>query len=258
MKLLFVGDIVGKIARKAVKKIVPSIVREEGVDLVVANAENIAHGKGVTESTVKEVLNAQVDVLTSGNHIFAKKGFEAVFAKYPLLRPANFSSKFPGEGYKIIEIGTKKVLIVNLLGEAFIKEAVSSPFRKIDEILKECKGKFDFSIVDFHSEATSEARAFGFYVDGRVSAVFGTHRHIPTNDAQILEKGTFYITDVGMVGAIPSVLGIDKDEIIKSYLKGTSFRHIIPEKGRAEFSAILIDFSKSPFWFKQIREIVSL
>jgi len=256
MKVLFIGDIVGKIGRKAVKKIVPSLVREEKIDLVIANVENVAHGKGITESTLKEVLDSQVDILTGGNHIFAKKGFDVLFLKYPLLRPANSPCRI-GDSYKLIEVGTKKVLIVNLLGRAFMRESLDCPFRKIDEILKENK-KFDYAIVDFHSEATSEARAFGLYVDGRVNAVFGTHRHIPTFDAQILEKGTFYITDVGMVGAIPSILGIDKDEIIKSYLFGIPFKHIIPEVGNVEFNALLLDFSKKPYKFKQIRKIFSV
>ena len=257
MKVLFIGDIVGRIGRKAVKKVVPTLIREEEIDLVVANGENLAHGKGMTERIVKEVLEAGVDVLTSGNHIWAKKEYEIVLAKYPVIRPANYPEA-PGKGYLINEVGTKKVLLINLLGRAFMRESLDCPFRKLDEILKETEGHFDLALVDFHSEATSEARAFGLYADGKVQAVFGTHRHIPAADAQILAKGTFYITDVGMVGAYPSVLGVEADEVVKSYLTGMPFRHEIPEEGKAEFNAILVDFNSQPFSFRQIREIVSI
>jgi len=257
MKALFIGDIVGKIGRKTIAKIVPEIVKKEKIDLVIANCENIAHGKGITEATIKEALDSQIDILTSGNHIWAKKDYELVLSKYPVLRPANFPTKL-GEGVKLIEVGTKKVLVINLLGRVFMKESLDDPFKKFDEILEEYKGKFDLAIVDFHSEASSEARAFGLYVDGKVSAVFGTHRHIMTADAQILGQGTFYITDLGMVGATPSVLGIDKDEVIKSYLTGMPFKHEIPEDGKAEFNALIIDFSKDPYKFKQSREIISI
>lgn len=253
MKILFIGDIVGRIGRRAVVDLVPKIVRKEGVDLVIANGENLAHGKGITESTAKEVLGAQIDVLTTGNHIWAKKEFNLVLNKYPVVRPANYPDA-PGQGYLVLEVGTKKVLVINLLGRAFMRESLDCPFRKLDSILQENKGKYEFALVDFHSEASSEARAFGLYADGKVEAVFGTHRHIPTADAQILPKGTFYITDVGMVGAYPSVLGVEGKEIIKSYLSGMPFRHHIPEEGAVEFNAVILETSAKKF--KQVREVL--
>jgi len=251
MKVLFVGDIVGRIGRKATEFLVPKIIRKEQIDLVIANGENLAHGKGITESTAEQMLKAQIDVLTSGNHIWAKRESGVVLNKYPVIRPANYPDAI-GRGYIVIESGTKKVLIINLLGRAFMRESLDCPFKKLDSILKENKGLFDIALVDFHSEASSEARAFGLYADGRVEAVFGTHRHIPTADAQILPKGTFYITDVGMVGAYPSVLGIEGEEIIKSYLSGMPFRHKIPESGSVEFNAVLLEIGKEKK-FKQIR-----
>ncbi len=257
MRVLFIGDIVGRIGRKVIKQIVPSLIREREIDFVVANGENLAHGKGVAERTVKEVLEAGVDLLTTGNHIWAKKEYELVLNKYPVIRPANYP-QVVGKGYSITEVGTKKVLIINLLGRAFMRESLDCPFKKLDEILEETEGQFDLALVDFHSEATSEAKAFGLYAAGKVQAVFGTHRHIATNDAQVLAKGTFYITDVGMVGAFPSVLGVKAKEVIKSYLTGMPFKHEIPERGKAEFNAVVVDFSSVPPSFQQLREIVSI
>lgn len=255
MKILFIGDIVGKIGRKAVAKIVPDLIRKEKIDLTIANGENLAHGKGLTENTTQEMLDAQIDILTTGNHVFSKKNYLTIFSKFPVIRPANFNNDF-GKGYKIVEAGTRKILIINLLGRVFMRESLNCPFTTLDEILEREKSKFDFSLIDFHSEASSEARAFGFYADGRVNAIIGTHRHIQTADAQILPQGSFYITDVGMVGENHSVLGIKKEEIVNSFLTGMPFKHEVAEEGEAEFNAIILDLSKSPIKFKQIRKLV--
>jgi hypothetical protein len=257
MKILFIGDIVGRIGRKAVAKIVPELIRKEKIDLTIANGENIAHGKGLTESTVQEVLNAQIDFITTGNHVWSKKDYLTVFSKFPVIRPANFNNDF-GDGYRIIEAGTRKILIINLLGRVFMRESLDCPFQKLDEILEKEKGKFDFSIVDFHNEASSEGRAFGFYADGRVNAIIGTHRHVATNDAQILPQKSFYLTDCGMVGENHSVLGIKKEQIVNSFLTGMPFKHEIAEDGEAEFNAVILDLGKSPIKFKQIRKIVQV
>jgi len=256
MKILFIGDIVGKIGRHTIEKVVPDLIHKEKVDLTIANGENLAHGKGLTESTANEVLNNGIDFLTSGNHIASKKDYETVLNKLPLIRPANFNTTI-GDGYKIIEVLGKKILIINLLGRVFMRESLDCPFRKLEQILKE-ESDFDYSLVDFHSEASSEARAFSFFADGKVDAVLGTHRHVSTNDAQILEKGTFYITDCGMVGEKNSVLGIKKEEIIQSFLTGLPFKHDIAENGEAEFNAVILDLSKTPIKFKQIREIINV
>ncbi len=257
MKILFVGDIVGRIGREAVRQFVPKLIRREKIDFVIANGENLAHGKGITERTARSVLTAGVDLLTSGNHIFAKKGFDVVLSTLPVLRPANFPEA-PGKGYEIFEVGARKLLVINLMGRGFMREVLDCPFKSLEKILEENKGKFDKVVVDFHAEATGESRAFGLFADGKVDAVFGTHRHIQTNDAQILPKGTFYITDVGMVGAYPSVLGVEAEEVIRSYLTGVPFRHEIPEEGKAEFGAVIVNLSSRPPSFRVLREFVSI
>jgi len=208
-KILFFGDIVGKIGRKAIKKVIGDYKKKYSPDFIIANAENLAHGTGATESTLNEMLEAGINFFTSGNHIWKKKEIISVFEekRIPLIRPANYPEGAPGQGYQLVEVGTKKLLVVNLLGRVFMKEDMDCPFRKIDEILKKySKENLSGIFVDFHAEVTSENVAFGFYVDGRVSAVVGTHTHIPTADNKILPQGTAYVTDVGMVGARDSVL----------------------------------------------------
>lgn len=244
MKILFFGDIVGKIGRKAAAKVLPELKAGFRPDLVLANGENLAHGKGANEKVIKEVLEAGIDFLTSGNHIWAEKKVIPILeeGKLPLIRPANYPPEVPGAGEKIIEVGGIKVLIINLMGRVFIKEDLDCPFRKIDEILEKYKKeKLAAIIVDFHAEATSEKQAFGWYVDGRVSAVLGTHTHIGTSDSQILPQGTAYITDIGMVGAKESVLGVDKSIIQKKFLTQMPVLHEIPEEGVCMVNAILVE-----------------
>jgi metallophosphoesterase (TIGR00282 family) len=244
MKILFFGDIVGKIGRKAINKVLPELKKELRPDLVLANGENLAHGKGVTEKTIKEVVEAGIDFLTSGNHIWAEKKVIPILeeGKLPLIRPANYPPGTPGAGEKIIEVGGMKVLIINLMGRVFIKEDLDCPFRKIDKILEEYKKeKLTAIIVDLHAEATSEKQAFGWHVDGRVSAVVGTHTHIGTSDGQILPQGTAYITDIGMVGAKKSVIGVDKSIIQKIFLTQMPTLHEIPEEGICTFNAVLVE-----------------
>jgi len=247
MRILFFGDIVGKIGRRAIAKILPELKSQFKPDLVLANAENLAHGKGVTVKTVREVLAAGVDWLTSGNHIWSKKKeFKKVLAQnLPVIRPANYLGRFLGKGWAIIKI--KNVLLINLLGRVFIKDkprTITNPFRRIDRLLLQIKPLVKIIFVDFHGEATAEKKAFGHWVDGRVSAVLGTHTHIQTADEQILSKGTAYITDVGMVGAKDSVIGFRSQDSIKRNLisgRGRKPRLEIPKKGRAIINAALID-----------------
>lgn len=244
MKVLFFGDVVGKIGRRAVKQILPELKAEYQPDLIIANVENVAHGVGVTEKTLAELIEAGVQAFTSGNHIFSKPEAEALLnAKDSvLLRPANYPPGLPGDDYKIIEIGSKAVVIINLIGRVFIKENFDCPFRKLDEILAKITVKnLGAIIIDFHAEASSEKMAFGWYADGRVSAVLGTHTHVPTADGKILPEGTAFISDVGMVGALNSVIGDCKEEIIKSFLTQTNASIEIPEEGEVEVGAVLVE-----------------
>lgn len=241
--LLFFGDIVGKPGRQALAQALPALKKQYQPDLTMANVENIAHGIGVTPKTLAECHQAGIDVFTSGNHIFKKNGTSEIFdnPNMPLVRPANYTEKMPGLGYRTISVGTSTILVINLNGQVFIEEAFSNPFHAIDAILASTDmTAIAATVVDFHAEATSEKTAFGWYVDGRVSAVFGTHTHVPTADETILPKGTAYITDVGMVGLKESVIGVDKDIIINNFLSQERLAHDIPDHGRTIINGVLV------------------
>lgn len=244
MRILFIADIVGKIGRRAIQKLLPELKTELKPDFVIANAENIAHGTGVTQSTLTELIEAGVDFFTSGNHILSKPEALEILSDPDsvLIRPANYPSTMAGVGFKIVEVKGNSVLIINLLGQVFMREGPGSPFKKLDEILATLKDQpLAAIIVDFHAEATSEKVAFGWYADGRVSAVLGTHTHVPTADPKILPQGTAYITDVGMVGATESVIGDDKELIIESFVKQTPHKIEIPKSGEVELGAVLVE-----------------
>lgn len=246
--ILFFGDIVGKPGRNATAKIIPKLKKEFQPDLILANAENLAHGIGVTEKTLNQMIEAGVDFFTSGNHIWKKPAIYELFNNpdLPLIRPANYSDDSPGKGYKIIEVGDKRILVINIHGQVFINEELSSPFHKIDEILTDTKKeKIHGIIVDFHAEATSENVAFGWHCDGRVSAVLGTHTHVPTADNRILLKGTAYQTDIGMVGLRDSVIGVNKDIILNNFINEKTKAHDIDDHGICAVNATLLKIDPS-------------
>ena len=255
MRILFIGDIVGKIGRRAVQQILPAVKQEFSPDLVIANSENIAHGSGTTGRTLQEMQVVGIDFFTSGNHAFDKPEANELFnAPDPILiRPANFSEGVPGQGYRIIEVGSRNILIINLIGQVFVKGEYSNPFKKLDEIL----GAVDIKklaavFVDFHAEVTSEKRAMAHYADGRVSVMVGTHTHVPTADQQIMPGGMAYVTDVGMVGARDSVIGNSKESILLDFLNETKTKKDIPETGLVDFCAVLVDIDP------QTRKAVSI
>ena len=241
MKILMIGDIVGQPGRNMVKSIVPRLKKELDLDFVIANAENSAGGNGVTRATADEILSCEVDIITGGNHIWDKRDITDWIDLEPrLIRPANYPPGTPGKGYIITEIDEQTTIaVINLSGRVFMPP-MDCPFQKIDLLLKEIGSEADFIFVDFHAEATSEKVAFGYYVDGRVSAVIGTHTHIQTADARILPRGTAYITDVGMTGPYESVLGIRKELAIASFTTQMPQRFDVA-KGNAQFNAVLID-----------------
>ena len=240
MKVLFIGDIVGKLGRRAVVEIVPKLRKKYKVDLVIANIENLAHGKGITQNTFEEIKAAGIDAYTTGNHVCKyKEGVEMLDDnELRILRPANYPPGVPGQGYTLLKVKGKKVLLINLMGRVFMRQDLDDPFRKFDEILDEVKA--DHVIVDLHAEASSEKVAFGWYAAGRASLVVGTHTHIPTADAQLLSpKKLGYVTDVGMVGPKDGILGVDKAEIIESFLTQLPVKHRMVEKGDIVFNSIL-------------------
>lgn len=244
LTILFLGDVFGKIGRKCVAKILPELKEEYRPDLVIANAENLAHGKGMTESTLQELLAPGVDFCTGGNHTFAKDEAATLLANkaLPLVRPANFPPGTPGDGCRIIEVGSRKVLIANLLGRVFMKQTLDDPFAAFDAIYGSQKLEgLAAVIVDFHAEATSEKVAFGWYAEGRASAVIGTHTHVPTADEWILPNGTAYITDVGMCGGRDTVIGVNREAAVRTYRSVLAGKFDPPEEGRARFNSVLVD-----------------
>lgn len=241
MRFLFIGDTVGKTGRRAVSTILPGLKRELCVDFVVLNGENLAHGNGINQKVFEEMLDAGVDVITSGNHTFDKKEVLPLLQKKEnLLRPANLPPMAAGRGYGLYEKFDRKVLIINLMGRVFMGGSLDCPFRTFDEIYARYRDEVDFVIVDFHGEATSEKQAFAYYVDGRATAVFGTHTHVQTADERFLPGGTAFITDVGMTGAYDSVIGVRKDDIIEKFITGMP-RKYEPAEGRFIFTALFLD-----------------
>jgi metallophosphoesterase (TIGR00282 family) len=235
MLILAVGDIIGKPGRWLMRELLPRLRQEFGVDMVIANGENAAGGIGLTPDTAQELLAAGVDVLTSGNHIWAQKEIIPYLdGEMPILRPLNYPPGVPGRGH-IVKNG---VLVVNLIGRTFIGN-FDCPFRGMDQLLAELKPKPPVIIVDFHAEATSEKVAMGRYLDGRVSAVLGTHTHVGTIDAQLLPKGTAYVTDIGMTGPMDSIIGDDAEMVLQRFLTALPHRLSVGT-GKVMLNAILV------------------
>ncbi|OGG90414.1 metallophosphoesterase, partial [Candidatus Kuenenbacteria bacterium RIFCSPLOWO2_02_FULL_42_16] len=254
----FFGDVVGKIGRQAIKEILPKYKKQYQPDLVIANGENLAHGAGVTEDTLREVLTAGVDLVTTGNHVFDKKGFEEIFTNFEnkIIRPANYPASCPGRGFVTLKTQDRRVVVMNLNGRIFMREKLEDPFRQFDELYKLLKiAKSDIVVVDFHGEATSEKNAFGWYVDGRATAVLGTHTHVPTADNKILPQGTAYITDVGMVGAKESIIGVEKAGPLNLFLTQMPARFEIPEEGVAQINAVLLKLDDKSGKAKKLERI---
>jgi metallophosphoesterase (TIGR00282 family) len=235
MRILAIGDVIGKPGRQALDTFLPQMKQEYRVDLTIVNAENSAHGIGVTPETAEELLKAGADVLTSGNHVWAHKTIlPCLDSEMPLIRPLNYPPGVPGKGY-IIKNG---VLVVNLIGRTFM-DNYDNPFRTMDILLAQMENKPKIIIVDFHAEATSEKVALGRYLDGRVSAVLGTHTHVGTIDAAILSGGTAYVTDIGMTGPVDSVIGDDPENVLKRFLTQLPHR-LSAGSGKSVINAILV------------------
>jgi len=240
IKILFIGDIVGRPGRNACKKLISGIVKEHAVDFVVANGENLAAGNGMTFATYEEMIDAGIDYFTSGNHIWDNKNIIEYLddSTTHVLRPANYPQEVPGRGVAIIEKNNKKLLLINVQGRIFVPANLDDPFTLTKKIAEENP---DLPIlVDFHAEATSEKIAFARYLDGNVAAIVGTHTHVQTADETIFPAGSGYITDVGMVGPIDSVLGVEKEIIIERFLTQLPVLHKVAS-GEVNFSGVLIE-----------------
>ncbi len=240
MRILLIGDVIGRPGRRALRELLPGLRNEYGIDLVIANGENAAGGLGLTKATAEELLRSGVDIITSGNHIWDQKEIiPHLDGGLPIIRPLNYPDGVPGRGY-LIKGGA---LVVNLIGRTFIGN-FDCPFRAMDRLLERVANRPKVIVLDFHAEATSEKVALGKYLDGRVSAVLGTHTHVGTIDTRILPGGTAYVTDVGMTGPIDSVIGDDGDEVIRRFLTQIPHRLSVG-KGDVLLNSVLVDVADS-------------
>ncbi|HWP23492.1 MAG TPA: TIGR00282 family metallophosphoesterase [Candidatus Binatia bacterium] len=255
MRILILGDVVGRPARRAAQEIVPPLIKSESIDLVIANAENSAGGMGVDIKSAQELLSAGVHVLTSGNHIWKKKEIYSYLDQHDhLIRPANYPDGAPGKGWCVWQWNNLKALIVNVQGRVFMPNHVDDPFRCVDKILAEQRQHIPVVLVDMHAEATSEKYAMGWYLDGRASVVFGTHTHVQTADERILPGGTAYITDVGMCGAFDSVIGIERETVIRGFLTQLP-RQFEVAKDNVVLQGILVDVDGENGRAREIRRL---
>lgn len=246
IKIIVFGDIIGRPGREALKKIIPDMRKRYSPDIIIANGENLAHNEGVTEKILNEVLGYGVDFVTLGDHTFNReKEMIRIFSeeKYPIIRPANYPPGAPGKGWKIINTKKGKVAIMNLMGRVFFREILDCPFRRANEALKEIAKETKAIICDFHAEATSEKKAMGYHLDGRVSLVYGTHTHIPTADEQILPQKTAYITDIGMIGPKTSIIGSDPKVSIKHFISQMPFNYEISKDAEIEANAVFAEIN---------------
>jgi len=245
MKVLFLGDVVGRSGRDAVKDNLAHLKESLSLDFVIVNAENATAGFGLSVSHAKEILKAGVDCITLGDHAFDQKDMTSGILSEPrIIRPINFAKSAPGRGAQYFDLPNgKRVLVIQVLGQVFMKRVYEDPFNNIDKILKAnpIGSKADVILIDFHAEATSEKMAMGHWCDGKASLVIGTHTHVPTSDTMILPKGTAYQTDAGMCGDYHSVIGMDPAEPIQRFINGMAKSRFTPSIGEATLSGVLLE-----------------
>ena len=237
VNILCVGDVVGSIGCEFLRQRLPVLKKLKGIDLCIVNGENSADGNGITHASATHLLDSGADVITTGNHSFRRKeSFHMYDSWETLLRPANYPAAAPGRGFCVMDLGRVRVGVINLMGTMYM-DSLESPFEKLDQLLRS-PDMPKICVVDFHAEATGEKRALGFYADGRVTALFGTHTHVPTADECVLPKGTGYISDAGMTGVIDSVLGVKPEIIINRYVTKMPARFEL-EKGPCRMDCVV-------------------
>ena len=260
MNILILGDVVGPAGVKAVKEKLPKIIREKKVDFVILNGENAADsGRGITKKIFEEFLEAGADVITTGNHVWDHKDAEDIASKnQKFLRPLNLPKDSPGNGEGIFLKNGKRFIVLNLMGNVFMKKCddVFVEAKKFIDRFKLGNGKADFIIVDMHGEITSEKMAMGHLFDGKATMVVGTHTHVPTSDHRIMEKGTAYQTDLGMSGDYNSVIGMNKDNSLKKFLKDSSAENHFPALGEATISGLLVTADDKTGLAKKVQPII--
>lgn len=240
MRILFVGDVYGSIGREMIQSYLPKLKSHYRPTVTIVNGENAAHGKGITEKIYRSLMESGADMITMGNHTWDNRDiFEFIDHVKKLVRPANFPEGTPGEGMRFLQINHLKVAVINLQGRTFLS-AIDDPFRVADQLIEEARKITPIIFVDFHAETTSEKQAMGWYLDGRVSAVVGTHTHVQTADERILPEGTAYLTDVGMTGPYDGILGVQREAALKRFLTSLPVR-FESEIGRSQLSSVIID-----------------
>lgn len=246
LRILFIGDIVGRLGRATIRKTLPNLKKERSIDLCIGNGENLAGGRGLTREKVNEIISYGVDLLTGGDHTFWRQDFTSDINDLPVLKCANLEADYPGYGFRELRVPSfgKTVLVVSLLGSGsdFIREKARNPFLFLEEFLAD-KKLTDFAaiVVDFHAETSSEKNALSYFVDGRVSALVGTHTHVATADQRVLPGGTAYVTDLGMVGSREGVLGVKKEIIIERFRTNNLQPFEWVEKGASVFNSVLVE-----------------
>jgi metallophosphoesterase (TIGR00282 family) len=253
MRILFLGDIVGKPARSYLKELLPSLRSTEALDFIIVNGENSAGGSSITPDTAKEIFDAGVDVITTGDHIFKKQEAKEVLETMDVVRPLNYGELAAGKGCCIKEAKGKKIAVVNLLGRVFM-QPMDCPFKAIRSVLEDIKKNVKTVIVDMHAEATSEKLAMGYFLAGKVSAVIGTHTHIPTADEKLIDNFTAYITDAGMTGSFDSILGREKHQIIERFLTNMPVRFNLAQ-GDVRAQGVIIDVEEDTGRALSIRRV---
>lgn len=242
MRILFIGDIYGEPGLDYLTQNILNLKNTHRPNLIIVNAENASNGRGINKKIYKHLMSLGIHAITMGNHTWKNKNIFEFIEESNIIRPINDHQK-EGKGYKIIHYNNQKLLIINALGRIFLDDTMENPFQIIDALLEELKGTYDYSLLDFHAEATSEKVALAHHFDGRINAVVGTHTHIQTNDNRRLPKGTCYITDVGMTGSLDGVIGVDKDVIIDRFINGYSKPNKIA-LGKRQLNGVIIDLTK--------------
>lgn len=255
MRILVIGDIIGNSGVKKIKEIIPNFKKENNIDFIIANAENSADGMGITVKIFEDLKKSNIDVMTMGNHTWGKREIFSIIDEPQIIRPANYSKGVPGKGYMIYECNGKNIAVINLIGRVDIAVLSENPFLKVEGIIEKIKDKADIIIIDFHAEATAEKIAMGYFLDGKVTCVYGTHTHVQTADEKILEKGTAYITDIGMTGPVYSVIGMDVEASLKRFVTTLPERYKVSADKNIMMNGIILDINDETCRTEKIERI---
>ena len=254
MKVLAVGDIVGTAGINKLKQSLKQITEKEKIDFIIVNAENSAEGMGITEKNFKDITSLGVDCITMGNHTWGKKDIFKFIDSPKIIRPANYPEGVVGKGYNIYTCKGKKIAVMNLIGRVDINILTENPFLEAKKIIEKIQNEADMIFIDFHAEATAEKIALGYYLDGKATAIFGTHTHVQTADEKILPNGTAYITDIGMTGPYKSVIGMDVDASIKRFVTSLPERYKLAE-GKCKLNGCIFDINDETCRVEQVTRL---